>query len=198
MLRKPKSFSILPAMSACAVILFSFLMAATPTAKSGATRINETLVQLQAPKPNKEIQKFQLKETDINEFIEVAIQNKKRLGVKKIHLDVAEAGRVVATATINMDDVKLDNTGVWLFKKFLSGTQVLKAEGKIIRNRGKARYELEKAEFNGVWVPAWLASAVVSFVGKNQPPHLDITEDFDLPYGITGLVFHSDRVEITR
>ncbi len=80
----------------------------------------------------------------------------------------------------------------------LSGTQVLKAEGKIVRNRGKARYELENAEFNGVWVPAWLASAVVSFVGKNQPPHIDITEDFDLPYGITGLVFYSDRVEITR
>ncbi len=185
-------------MSACAVILLSFLMAATPTAKSGATRINETLVQLQAPKPTNETQKFVLKETDINEFLDVAIQSKKRLGVKKIQVDVTEAGRLAATATVNMDDVKLDNTGVWLFKKFLSGTQVLKAEGKIIRNHGKARYELEKAEFNGVWVPAWLASAVVSFVGKNQPPHIDITEDFDLPYGITGLVFHSDRVEITR
>jgi len=185
-------------MHACAVILVSFLLAATPTPKSGATRVNETLVQLKAPKPNKGVQKFQLKEADINEFIAAAIESKKRLGVKKIQVDLAEAGRVTATATINMDDVRLDNTGVWLFKKFLSGTQVLKAEGKIIRNRGKARYELEKAEFNGVWVPAWLASAVVSFVGKNQPPHVDVTEDFDLPYGITGLAFHADRVEITR
>ncbi len=185
-------------MSVCAVIFITFLLGATPAAKTGATRINETLVQLQAPKPNKQIQKFQLKEADINEFIAVAIQSKKRLGVKKIQLDLAEAGRVTAVATINMDDVKLDNTGIWLFKKFLSGTQVVKAEGKIIRNRGKARYELEKAEFNGIWVPAWLASAVVSFVGKNQPPHIDITEDFDLPYGITELVLHSDRVEITR
>lgn len=185
-------------MSACVAIFVSMLMAAAPAAKTGATRINETLVQLQAPKPNNQVQKFLLKETDLNEFIEVAIQSKKRLGVKKIQLDVAEAGRISATATINMDDVKLDNTGVWLFKKFLSGTQVLKAEGKIVRNRNKARYELEKAEFNGVWVPAWLASAVVSFVGKNQPPHIDITEDFDLPYGITGLAFHSDSVEIVR
>ncbi|RPJ59661.1 MAG: hypothetical protein EHM23_13285 [Acidobacteria bacterium] len=189
-------------MSACAVILLSFLIAATPTPtppqKSGATLINEALVQLQAPKPSKEVQKFQLKEADINEFIAVAIQSKKRLGVKKIQLDVAEAGRVAAVATINMDDVKLDNTGVWLFKKVLSGTQVLKAQGKVVRTGGKARYELEKAEFNGVWVPAWLASAVVSYVGKNQPPHVDITEEFDLPFGITGLVFHSDRVEITR
>jgi len=176
----------------------SFLLAATAVPKTGATRINEALVQLKAPKPNKTIQKFQLKEADLNEFIDVAIQSKKRLGVKKIQLDLAEAGRVAAVATINMDDVKLDNTGVWLFKKFLSGTQVLKAEGKIVRTGGKARYELEKAEFNGVWVPAWLASAVVSFVGKNQPPHVDITEEFDLPFGITGLVFHADRVEITR
>jgi len=180
------------------LLIVSLLFAAAPASESGATRINQIFVQLKAPKPKVAVQQFKLKEVDLNEFVAVALKDKQRLGVKKIVLDLQESGGLRAEATINMDDVKIDMPGIGLFKTLLSGTQVLKAEGRFICKERKAHYELDKASINDVWVPAWLAEAVVAMVGKTQPPHVDITEEFDLPYGITGVTTHVDRVEITR
>jgi len=180
------------------ILLAALLGTSVPAEPKGAAKVNQVLVTLKAPKASKNAEKFLLSETEINEFIQVAIKSKQRLGIKSIQLDLNEKGQLRAIATINMDEVKVDVTGTWLFKKVLSGTQVLKAEGKLVTARGKGHYELDKAEFNGVWVPAWLAGAVVGFVGKKQPPHIDVTEEFALPYGITDVVLHSDRLEIVR
>ena len=84
--------------------LFVFcLCTVTLWAQDGASKVNEVLVKLKTPKQGSEVETF-VQETDLNEFVEAAIESKKRLGVQKVELNLQGAGRFQGTALINMDD----------------------------------------------------------------------------------------------
>ncbi|MBI4445353.1 MAG: hypothetical protein HY645_05525 [Acidobacteria bacterium] len=163
----------------------------------GASRVNEVLTKLKEPKKGKSQESYTLTEGELNAFTEVAIAGKKRLGVKKIHFDLKQ-GTFATTAVINMDDVQLTGMAFRMFKAVLSGTQTLQAHGKLTSAKGKASYEVESAKFNSIPVPAFLVNAVVSFLGKRQPPHIDVTEPFNLPYGIQEVRIISDKLIVVR
>jgi len=49
-----------------------------------------------------------------------------------------------------------------------------------------------------MWVPSWFVSSLVGIVGSRQPPHVDITEEFVLPYGISDVRISAEKLEIVR
>ena len=173
------------------------IVSTTSTLGDGASRVNEVLVKLKDSKRSEKQEVFVLTEEELTDFAEVAIQSKERVGVKKLQFDLREGGFSVK-ALINMDDVQLTGISFRLFKAVLSGTQTLEAEGKLTTQDGKGIFEVESARLNDISVPAWLVNAIISYLGKKQPPHIDVTEPFDWPYGIREIKLMPDKVVIVR
>lgn len=178
------------------LLLICFLATALPLLAAGnASKVNQALVQIREGKANGRIE---LTEADLNAWVQVAVASKERLGVKKVEVDLRGMNRVRATALVNMDDVKLEGFTFRVFRTLLSGEQTLVTDGKLQITNRKATYEVESASMNGVTVPAWLASSVISYLSSKQPPHVDVTEPFDLPYGIRDVQLLQDRAVILR
>ena len=166
--------------------------------QDGASKVNEVLVKLKTPKQGSKVEVFVLDEADLNAFAEAAIQSKKRLGVQKGELDLKGAGRFQGTALINMDDVELTGSTVRAFKTLLSGTQTLTAVGKITTSKGKGECALESAQVNSIPIPAWLANSVIGYLSSRQPPNVDVSEPFDLPYQIQEVSVTRERLVLIR
>lgn len=162
-----------------------------------ASNVNDVLVKLKTPKKGTALETYILTEADINAFTEVAIQSKKRLGVKKVAFDL-RPGAFHTKALINMEEVQLTGFSVRMFKAVLSGVQTLEAEGRFVNSGGKVSYQVESARFNNIPVPAWLVNSVIGYLGQKQPPHIDITEPFDWPYGIRDVKVVQDKVVVIR
>ncbi len=171
------------------------LLSSLAGSKDGATYVNHVLIQLKQPKQGLE-QTFVLTEEELNDFTRAAIQSKKRLGIEKLEFNL-QTGGFHSTALINMEEVDLGAVAQ-IFKPLLRGTHRLELTGNFVSNECKGVYQVEDARFNDLPVPAWFANAVLSFLGKQQPPHIDVTEPFDLPYGIQDIRILKDKVIVTR
>ncbi|MFQ5740617.1 MAG: hypothetical protein ACE5JX_16550 [Acidobacteriota bacterium] len=179
--------------------LFLFpLIWMTGFAGNGASRVNQVLVQLKEPKKGNSEEVFELTEEDLNAFIIAAIEGKKRLGLRKVVLALKSGGRIESTAVVNMDELELGGLAVQMFKTLLSGTQTLKQEGRFKVEKGKGIYTVESVSINEISVPTWLASSTLGYLGQRQPPYIDVTEPFDLPYGIQDIRITAGKIAIVR
>ena len=159
-----------------------------------ASRVNSVLVKLKGPNPGPST--FVLTEDEINAWAQVAIQSKKRLGIQALVLDLRDGGKFQAEATINMDEVLLESLSVQLFQDLLKGDQNLVVIGSLSCSQGKGTAAVKEAHINDVLIPAFLVDAVIGYLSQNQPPHLDLTEPFDLPFGIQKVRILAGRVVI--
>ena len=160
-----------------------------------ATKVNQALVNLKFETGPLVIT---LQEADVNAWAAVAIESKKRLGVEAVTVDFGPNRAIDATARVNMDEVEVSGMGVGFFKFLLSGTQTLKLSGKLVVDAGKGRFDVQSASLNDYTIPAWLAAQVLSYLSSRQGPGIDVTEDFDLPYGITDLRTSPTALTIVR
>ena len=80
----------------------------------------------------------------------------------------------------------------------LSGTQTLTAVGKITTSKGKGECALESAQVNSIPIPAWLANSVIGYLSSRQPPNVDVSEPFDLPYQIQEVSVTRERLVLIR
>ncbi len=179
-------------------LLVFCLCAATLLAQDGASKVNEVLVKLKEPKQGTKLETFVIEENDLNEFAEAAIESKKRLGVQTVEFDLQGAGRFQGTALINMDEVELTGFTARAFKAMLSGNQTLKAVGKITTSQGQGTCALESASVNNIPIPAWLANSVIGYLSSRQPPYVDISEPFELPYEVQEISVTRDRIVLLR
>ena len=179
-------------------LLVFCLFTATLWAQDGASKVNEVLVKLKTPKQGYKLETFVLEETDLNDFAEAAIQSKKRLGVQKVEINLQGSGRFQGTALINMDDVELTGFTARAFKSLLSGTQTLIAVGKITTTKGQGICALESARVNNIPIPAWLGNSVIGYLTSRQPPYVDVSEPFELPYEVQEASVTRDRIVLIR
>ncbi len=195
--RKPRPGRT-PALVFLAAALAAGVALQAGSAKDGSSRVNELLNQLKRPKASAAGERFELSERDLNEFAGVVIGSRKNLGVRSILLDLQPGGVIAGVAVVDMDQVQVGGFAASMFKTVLSGTQTIKTTGRLSVKNRRAEYDIEEASFNGVWVPAWLVNSVVGYLGGKQPPHVDITEPFDLPFGIADVRVEADRLVILR
>jgi hypothetical protein len=163
-------------------------------------KVSAVFGELQQPKPKDKgpQQTFVLTEKDLNDWAAFAMKSKKRLGVQSIQIKLQDRGAFHTTARINMNDVKLEGFAFRMFKSVLYGTQTLEADGLLTAQNGKARYEVQKASFNSIWVPAWLVNSVIGYLGSKQPPNIDITEEFQIPYEVKEIRVLRGKLEVIR
>ncbi len=177
----------------CLIItLLPGLMAASETS------IEELLAKLKVPKQGNETQEFELSEKEANAWAAEAIAKQPKLGVKSLDVDFREPNIIATEVVVDMDQVELGGYTATLLGSTLSGLQKLEVVGNLEVREGKGQYTVETAMLNGVSVPAWLANTILSYLSKNQPPNVDVTEPFSLPYGISGLRLTQNTIIISR
>lgn len=162
------------------------------------SKVNEILIALKLPKQGSSVERFQLVEDDVNAWVELVVDQRKPAGVTAIKLDFRTENHLVATATIDVDQIDLEQYSAGFLKSVLKGTQDLYAEGTLKVEGGQATFSIDKATMNGWNLPPQLVTTMISYLSTKQSPSVDITEPFDLPYGITGIMTTEDAVLITR
>ncbi len=165
---------------------------------TGASQVRHVLRQLKQEKGGVGPQEFHLREDDLNDFARSAARARPRLGVRDVELDFRPDGSIRARAVLDMGKVELSGYVSSMFKSAVRGQQTFKCIGRLQVNGGKAQFEIQEASFNENWVPAWLAGSLIGYLGQGQPPIIDFTQPFDLPYGIKDVRIRADELLITR
>jgi len=160
--------------------------------------VEELIAKLMAPKQGNESQELELGEEQANAWALAAIAKQPKLGVKSLNVDFREPNVIASEVVVDMDQVKLEGYAAILVESTLSGLQKLEVVGSLEVGEGKGAYTVETALLNGVTVPAWMANAIISHLSKNQPPNVDVTEPFRLPYGISDVRLTEDSIVVTR
>ena len=112
-------------------------------------------------------------------------------GVEQPSITMMGGGRLTAQATVNLDNVSAQSSGILNPMRLLTGRLPVSTTGTLRSGGGSARYELESAQVSGVTVPKSVLQQVLSFYSTNpeNPDGLSLDEPFPLPARI-------DRVEI--
>jgi hypothetical protein len=176
------------------LVTFSLLLGATA---GNASKVNEVIVQIKEGPSSQEPVRFEVAEADLNAWVSVVVQSQPRLGVSDTTIWLVAQDRVRARALVDMDQVELEGFSVQLFRTVLQGTQELVLEGTLSCRDGRGRYATESAQFNGVTVPAWLVDQIIAYLGRRHGG-VDVTESFDLPYGIRAVQIEPRRLIILR
>jgi hypothetical protein len=178
---------------------FCLMIALLPTLWAATeTSIEELLSKLTKPKQGAEIQEFLITENAANAWALDAISKQPKLGVKSLNVDFREPQTIATEVVVDMDKVKFQGYAALLAETTLSGLQRLEVVGNLEVKDGTGVYTVEQALLNGVAIPAFLANTIISHLSKSQPPNVDVTEPFPLPYGISDVRLTEDSVVIIR
>jgi hypothetical protein len=160
--------------------------------------VGELITKLRTPKQGTETQQLELGETQANAWASEAIAKQPKLGVKSLEVDFRGPDQIFTKLVVNMDEVELGGYTSVIVGSTLSGLQTLEILGTVAVQEGMGVYTVQNAELNGVTVPSWMASALLSYLSQNQPPNVDVTEPFRLPYGITDVQMTEKTIVIVR
>lgn len=172
--------------------LIPTLLAATETS------IEELLVRLKTPKQGTEIEEFEISEKAANAWAVGAVEKQPKLGVRELTVDFRSPDLIATDLVVDMDQLEIGGYSEMLLGAALTGLQELKVVGRLEVSQGNGRYTVQQAALNGVDIPAWLANTILSYLSTNQPPNVDVTQPFALPYGISDIRLTEDRIIISR
>jgi hypothetical protein len=163
-----------------------------------AKRMNRLLVQLKEAKKGTAKELFTISEQELNDFIAAAIEINKPQGLRKMVMNLQDNNFFYARAFIKAEDIALDGAAGKVLKTMFQGDQLVEAEGHIRIIKNKMEYNLDKTRINGMPIPSSLASELASVLVQARPPHIDIKEPFDLPYGISNVRIEKSRLIVER
>ena len=163
-----------------------------------ASRVNQVLEQLKNPKQQAVRETFILTQDEVNSWSSIAIGSKKRLGVQSLLLDFREGGQFQVQTCLNMGEVEVQGFSIQLFQALLRGDQEFVLEGRLSCAQGRATATVQRALINDVPIPKILVDAVIGYLSQKQPPHLNLSQPFNLPFGIQDIQIVEGRVIISR
>jgi hypothetical protein len=75
-------------------------------------------------------------------------------------------------------------TGNPVWDALVGGTHNLSLKGKMVAREGRGKFDLEEVQVDGIPVPNVLIQALIKRYVKPKYPEVDLSEPFDLPWGI--------------
>lgn len=126
-------------------------------------------------------------EREINAFLTFHARSEMPPGIIDPVVTIAESGRLVGKAIVDLDQVKRaqrgDSVGVLAL---VSGRVPVEATGVLRASKGVGKFDLETATIGGMPVPEALLQQVISHYSRtpDNPAGIDLEAPFDLPVGI--------------
>ncbi|MBI2822793.1 MAG: hypothetical protein HYX74_11280 [Acidobacteria bacterium] len=127
-----------------------------------------------------------LSESEVNAYLQQAIEKKSRYGVTAVQIKLLGRDYVGLTTMIDFDKVQVDDPSlaVRMVRSLLSGEQRVYVEGVLSSSNGEGEFKLEKAYFGSVRLPVYFIEKVIHFLGQRQNPPVDTSKPAQLPYGL--------------
>ena len=111
------------------------------------------------------------------------------------------SGAVAVQATVNLSDLRdAQALGPCDPLLYLSGRLPVTAGGVVRTQDGIAHVDVESVTIGGISMPSSMFAELVGYYSRNEeyPAGVDVTEPFDLPYGISELRVEHERVVVVQ
>ena len=164
-------------------------LTAQPASSAGAAgEVERVLGELVINSVREEVPKrvYRLSETDLNSYLTTKLEKADRKGLESISVRLKQ-GSFVTVVTVNMDEVQFKEQSLTasLLSGLLRGAHTLEVEGQLQVQEGVGKYQVHQASLDGIALPVSVMEMVVSTLGRQQDPPLDLAEPFPMPYGIS-------------
>lgn len=171
------------------------LMAATVTpAVKKIQKIEQDLDQAQSAKGKKPVVAFQLTEAELNDYLRWTLAEEARPVVTAIKLDLRDGDQVTGRATLDLDDIERTRPGTVpkLLQFVIHGMKTFTIDMHFKAQQGLLTFEVQKADLDGVAVPAALVTRIIQIAAERQPEHYDTRKPIPLPNGVRTVTTGND------
>ncbi|MDR0843059.1 MAG: hypothetical protein LBP68_06545 [Acidobacteriota bacterium] len=124
-------------------------------------------------------------EDEINSWLALRFKSRAHPSLKDLTVSL-EDGQALVTAGIDFDRLRDDSETFLpkLIALMFSGVHTITAHGKIISGKGQGMFEVDKARFDDIAIPAYLMNGILSAVGLRQNPPVDPSNLSPLPFSL--------------
>jgi hypothetical protein len=166
--------------------------------KSAARSCESKLKALEDFVPKKQSgkhQTIQILENEANSYLAWNLKSQFHPCLKNLELAFLK-NRMQIVATIDFDLLGSTSRHILpnIISVLFSGTHTIEAQGALISNKGKGRFKLERASFDGSAVPNYLVNEIITAVGLRQKPPFDPIQYSEMPYEIDSLNLQSGYI----
>ena len=184
-----RNFLLILFLALVVTVVGSPSLTAQPASSAGAAgEVERVLGELVINSVREEVPKrvYRLSETDLNSYLTTKLEKADRKGLESISVRLKQ-GSFVTVVTVNMDEVQFKEQSLTasLLSGLLRGAHTLEVEGQLQVQEGVGKYQVQQASLDGIALPASVMEMVVSTLGRQQDPPLDLAEPFPMPYGIS-------------
>jgi hypothetical protein len=127
-------------------------------------------------------------ERELNSYLRYELREQVPPGVREPMVTIVGDGRVMGTATVDLDEVKRSQKsasgGGWLDPmSYVSGQMPVTATGTLQTQNGTGRFLLESASISGVPIPKAVLQRVVGYytATPENPSGVNLDDAFELP-----------------
>ena len=132
---------------------------------------------------------FQFSESEINEYLRYSLKEQPRPGIESIRLKFFPRNYVSSFTLIDLDEIERWRPGTipTLMRTVLRGRKTLWVDLRFNASAGATTFQVEKAYFDKVRMPALMVEKLIETIAERQPEKYDTTKPLPLPLGIQRL-----------
>jgi hypothetical protein len=130
--------------------------------------------------------RFQFSEAEINEYLAYASQAQPRPGIVSVTLKFFPRNYVSSYTVVDFNEVERWKPGTVpaALRPVLKGKKAIWVDIRFAVRNGAMTFRVEKAYFEKVPLPDFLAEKVIQVVAARQPEKYDTSKPMPLPWGV--------------
>ena len=166
----------------------AFSLWAQPASVQKVLQLFNDLTQAQV---SKQKVRFQLSETEVNEYLAHARVVNPRPGLDRLTVKFFPGNYVSTFTVIDFDMVEQARPGTVpvLLKPVLNGKKEVWIDVRVNAAGGVGTFSVEKAYFQSIRLPAFAVEKMINVVGSRQREKYDTSKPVPLPFGLRSIVF---------
>jgi hypothetical protein len=132
---------------------------------------------------------FQLRDTDINEYLRYTLHATPRPGIDSVTVKIFSQNYISTFTIVDFDAVEQWKPGTIpaLLRPVLHGKQSIWVDYRFQTSHGTGTFSVEKAYYGSTRLPAFFVNKMIAIVAARQPEKYDTSKPLPLPFGLREL-----------
>jgi hypothetical protein len=132
---------------------------------------------------------FQLADSEINDYMRYSLHATPRPGLDSVTVKVFPQNYVSTFTVVDFDAVERWKPGTIpsMLRPMLRGKQSVWVDYRFQIQGDKLTFNVEKAYYDKLRLPAWLVNKMIEIVAARQPEKYDTSKPLPLPFGLRNL-----------
>jgi hypothetical protein len=166
-----------------------------PVAQKFLTMFHTLRVAQALPAATRPRLSFALSDGEINDYLRYSLRAIPRPGLDSVTIKIFPHNYVSTYTIIDFDAVERWRPGTipFLLRVFLQGKQTIWVDYRFGAANSRISFEVEKAYYDQIRLPAFLVQKVIEILAARQPEHYDTSRPLPLPFGLRD-VWTEDKI----